>query len=222
MAQVHRGLDERAREYNNGGMSRLTAIAALTVICAACAHSPVIPTVTPRAPRRPTWGLSGQSNAVLLQPHLAPYADVIGYSESSRPISWWDAPSGSMWTRLVPTLDRPMDAFLWWQGEADIGGPVGGWDGGPMWLPHRGVYQAALADLTRRVRTVANRPDLLFVIIRVADARLDGEQDAFIAADRHAMAVQTRDIGFGDDGVHMLPAQYDQLAARLRSSLPPL
>lgn len=166
------------------------------------AQQTVAPTV---ATIRPTWGLSGQSNADFLRPYLAPYADVIGFSESSRPISWWN-PDGYCWLQLAPTLHTPMSAFIWWQGESD------------NYTTAPGEYAAALTELVGRIRAEANAPRLLFVVMRIADARMDAEQDRFLASDAYAMAVQTRDIGFVD-GTHMSAEQYGRLAVRLAQLL---
>src|SRR5258708_925763 len=109
-------------------------VLALSTGCHGSATVPTMPTpATPTAVAaptphvRPTWGISGQSNAELLIPHLAPYADAIGYAASGMPIDAW-LPGATMWGRLEGSLTRPMTAFIWWQGETDLGGPLGGWD----------------------------------------------------------------------------------------------
>lgn len=57
-------------------------------------------------------------------------------------------------------------------------------------------------------------------MLRVADQRIDSEQDAFIRADPRADLVQTRDIGFGvPDHAHMLPEQYAAVALRIATQL---
>ena len=167
---------------------------------------------------RPTWGLSGQSNADYLRPHLAPYADVAGYAVTSVPIACY-AVDGECWKKLEPTIHRHMDAFLWWQGESDIClGCDGFLDAAGAWQPTPGAYASKLADVVQRVRRVARNPRLFVVVMQLYDGRLDGEQAAFVAADGHAVVVPTRDIGF-DDGAHMVAAQYQAVARRIATVL---
>lgn len=202
-----------AHADGKAGRAALVVCLALT---AACARNPRVQ-IAPAAPQ--TWGVAGQSNAAALLPFLEPYATTIGYAVSSVSIDCY-AVGAPCWLRLEPTLHQRMDAFIWWQGEAEIGGPLGGWGHAEIWLPYKGQYQAKLADVARRVRQAAGNPALLFIVLRVSDQRIDGEQDAFIRADRHAIAIQTRDIGFGaPDRAHMLPEQYAEVARRIATRL---
>src|SRR5207237_277395 len=117
------------------------------------------------------------------------------------------APRGPMWVRLAPTLSTPMSAFIWWQGEANKNDLAGS-------------YRAKLANLAARIRAVSRQLDLLFVVIRVGpnypppDCNIWSEQEAFVAADRHAVLVRSDDLEFVDY-IHMTDRGYTQMAARI-------
>ena len=201
---------------------RITGLLIIAVIVGGACRSanPIAPSATPAGPVvRPTWGLSGQSNADFLRPYLAPYAEVVGYASSSVNIACF-APDDQCWLKLEPTLHQHMDAFLWWQGESDICFSCDGFlDAAGEWRPTPGAYASKLADVIRRVRAAAADPALFVVVMQLYDGRLDGEQAAFAAADGHAVVVPTRDIGFGRDGAHMLAVQYEALAGRIATML---
>jgi hypothetical protein len=184
-------------------MRRVFAGVALYAVCSACAPHP-------DSAHKPAWGLSGQSNAEKLAPFLQSYATVVGYSKTSTTIDAW-GPGGPMWVRLAPSLSRPMSAFIWWQGESNNNDPAGS-------------YRASLADLVARIRRAANAPDLLFVVIRVGPnyrppgATIWNEEDAFVSADRHAILIPSDDLEFVD-AIHMTPAGYTAMAARIAATL---
>jgi len=180
----------------------------LAVLLAALAGGCAVPAT--RAETQPVWGLSGQSNAEKLQPFLEPYARVVGYSKTSTAIEEWGV-GKPMWRRLEPALHTPMSAFIWWQGESNNNEPAGS-------------YRAKLADLAARIRRAAHAPNLLFVVIRVGPnyrppgCTIWNEEDAFVAADGHAILIPNDDLEFVD-AVHMTPAGYTAMAARLGQTL---
>jgi hypothetical protein len=180
--------------------ARLAAIVA--VLAAACATRP--------DDGKPTWALSGQSNAENLAKFLTPYAHVVGFSKTSTAIDEW-APGRPMWMRLAPTLGGAAAAFIWWQGESNNNDPPGS-------------YRAKLADLAARVRAASHRPDLLFVVIRVGPnyrppgCNIWDEQQAFVAHDPHAVLVPSDDLEFVDF-IHMTDNGYRQMAARIAQTL---
>jgi len=159
---------------------------------------------------KPTWTLSGQSNAEKLGPFLTPYAHVVGFSKTSTAIDEW-APGHPMWIRLAPSLRAAASAFIWWQGESNNNDPPGS-------------YRARLADLAARVRAAAHQPELLFVVIRVGPnyrppgCNIWDEQQAFVARDPHAVLVPSDDLEFVDY-IHMTDNGYRQMAARIAQTL---
>ena len=159
---------------------------------------------------KPTWAVSGQSNAEKLAPFLTPYAHVVGFSKTSTAIDEW-APGRPMWIRLAPSLRPAASAFIWWQGESNNNDPPGS-------------YRARLADLAARVRAAAHQPDLLFVVIRVGPnyrppgCNIWNEQQAFVERDPHAVLVPSDDLEFVDY-IHMTDNGYRQMAARIAQTL---
>lgn len=196
-------------------MTKVAAVVLLAIVPAACASVPIYPP-GPTSPAesariievpklKPTWGLSGQSNAVLLRPLLERYADVVGFAEDSRPIDWWHAPDGAMWQQLLPKLGARLELFIWFQGEAD-------------WDKPAGYYRRELRNLAGRVRKAAHNPRLMIAVCELAPLprhhSIREEQLAFVRSDSHVVFVRTADLPFIED-VHLAPDGRERLAARI-------
>ena len=178
---------------------------ALCLAASACLHSPTAPSSA-----LPRLGLAGQSNAVLLRPILAEVAWVTGAGDQgATPITCWSGTSidGICWRNLQTALrqDKPLDAFIWWQGESDA---------------DNSNYAEPFRDLIARVRAETAQPRLLILVVQwgsVYGGRHGGAEDAqraFVASDSAARFVRTDDLPFRD-GTHMTDDGYRQLSARI-------
>lgn len=153
--------------------------------------------------------LSGQSNALNLAPFLtAVYPlSVFTVGDSGRPISGWDKNFGNMWTALIPLLQQPIQAFVWWQGESDRDNVQ---------------YLSDLQDLIARVRQVNNNPQLLVIEIRVLDlpqnASVRAAQQAFVAADPHAVLISSDGFQLSTSD-HLTDAGYQVVAKRILDTI---
>lgn len=175
----------------------------LALLLASCA--------SPTQPTRPVaLALAGQSNAALLKPFLAEH--VVAFSGEVTTIApCWSA-EGACWSRL--SLPSTLDAFVWSQGESDVLTAETPLD----------VYAARWADLVRRVR--AGRPGLLVVVLQMGPM-FDGPRSGALgpvyqawrrdwaARDGHAVFIETADLEWRSDEVHMTDAGYTALAARI-------
>jgi Carbohydrate esterase, sialic acid-specific acetylesterase len=158
-----------------------------------------------------TLGLSGQSNASGVRPFLERVDRVVGYQSPSTPIGCWAVDGGALdggpcWRGLLPALGTFLHAFVWWQGEADLG------------TPH---YLADLDALIRHVRAANANLNLLVAIVQLGPGpsriaggpALDGER--WVQMDAHAVYVRTNDLDFAADQIHMTSAGYAATAARI-------
>ena len=157
-------------------------------------------------------GLAGQSNAVLLRPILAEVAKVTGAGDQgATPITCWGLTiDGICWRNLQTALrqDKPLDAFVWWQGESDADNPN---------------YAAPFRDLIARVRAETQQPNLLILVMQwgqTYSGRPNGAeaaQRAFVASDANAVFVPTADLEFKPDGTHMTDDGYRAASRRVVS-----
>jgi len=189
-------------------------IASLLALAVACS-SPVAPRPTPT-----TLALAGQSNAILLRPSLSALAPVIGAGDQgATAISCW-ASTGPCWLALKPTLAaQPLKAFIWWQGEMDILTCVVPDTYGPC----DRQYGVALANLFSRVRLAAGNPNLPIVVMQMGawaahwrpQTTVESDTLGWVAQDRHALYIDTRDLEYRTDGIHMTEAGYTAVAQRI-------
>jgi hypothetical protein len=150
--------------------------------------------------------LSGQSNALFLDPFLTLVypMKVFTVAESGRAIEGWSAgPSGNHWNELVPLLQQPIQAFVFWQGESDR---------------ENTNYLSDLRDLIARVRAAANNPQLLVLDVRILDlpqnAAVRAAQETFVRTDANAILISSD--GFQDETTdHLTDAGYRSVAQRI-------
>jgi hypothetical protein len=191
----------------------LTSVVALAVCCWWSPH----PTASSNPMPVPavTLGLSGQSNALAVRPFLERVDRVVGYQVPSTRIACWDIDDVAFegnrcWHQLLRTLTVPLDAFVWWQGEADAG---------------TAQYYARLDALVRRVRAASLNLQLPVAVVQLgpASTRVLGGP-GFVAqrwarTDAHAVYVPTHDLEFEPDGIHMTAAGYAAAARRIDQML---
>jgi Carbohydrate esterase, sialic acid-specific acetylesterase len=158
-----------------------------------------------------TLGLSGQSNALAVRPFLERVDRVVGYQVPSTPIACWgvrqsDLEGHHCWRQLFQTLTIPVDAFVWWQGEADAGTPE---------------YYARLDSLIRRVRAASLNLQLPVAVVQLgpASTRVLGgpgfDAERWARTDAHAVYIPTHDLEFEADGTHMTSNGYAAAAGRI-------
>lgn len=172
-------------------------------------------------------GLAGQSNSILIRPFLEEHASVVGYGEVTAIDPCWSA-QGSCWQTLQPQLHGELDAFVWWQGEMNILQCVVPDHYGPC-AP---TYGPAFVDLMARVRLeyaewrrqarLPVKPDLLIVVMQMGpwaaavgkDLPVERETVAWVKQDRNAAYIETRDLEWRQDGIHMTDRGYRDLVER--------
>ena len=157
--------------------------------------------------------LSGQSNALmdhLGQPLSSVYAPgaVTVVARGSTPIRAWDV-GAPMWQQLAPSLDRPLQAFVWWQGESDA-------------MEGSTHYGADLKAFLGRVRAANGDPRLLVVLVKILsyaatpplpDASLVRlAQETYVATDPDSVLIRVDDLPT-DGGYHS--RAYPQVADRI-------
>lgn len=180
------------------------------------AFSTLIMTSGPTSASWPVWACAGQSNAVELcgGGYLSAYATVYGSWAGGREIEAW-APNGDLWPGLNAAASTRPTAFVWWQGES-----------GAL----TGNYLAQLRDVVTRTRAAASNPVLPVFVVELGfnyfGSSAYNDLQTFCATDGHAFWVQTSDLAWDPDGVHMWthPESYAAVAARIAnliSSLPP-
>jgi hypothetical protein len=183
---------------------RYAFVLAVACFASACgANSPIAPSSVTIS--RPVV-LSGQSNALFLEPFLSsiyPTA-VLTVAESGRAIEGWSAgPSGNHWKELIPVLQQPIQAFVWWQGESDRQNPN---------------YLSDLRDLIARVRQTNNNPQLLVIEVRVLDlatnASVRAAQETFVRTDTNAVLVSSDGFQLGTSD-HLTTGGYRTVAQRV-------
>jgi hypothetical protein len=172
-----------------------------SIVAAGCG-SPTSPT-PPVAITRPLV-LSGQSNALLVAPSLAAVypQPVLTVGENGRPISGW-GPSGERWKELLPLLQQPIQAFVWWQGESDRDNPN---------------YLSDLRDLAARVRQTNGNNQLLMIEVRVLNLAINAgvraAQETFVQTDVNAVLISSD--GFqSTDSDHLTDSGYQMVAQRI-------
>lgn len=195
-------------------MTRTLTVASLLLACACAGPTAPAPTLPP------VTILAGQSNAIGLEPHLVALTPTrSGGNAGATAIACW-AETGACWKALRPALvAQPVTAFVWWQGEMDIllcvtPGVYGDCPSG---------YGTALADLVRRVRSATGNPALPVVIVELGpwaahwapSTTVEADTRAWVAGDRHAMYVPTRDAEWRPDGIHMTEDGYRVVAGRV-------
>jgi len=177
----------------------------LAAVCliSACAGSP---TAASQGTISRPLVLSGQSNALLVEPFLKSVypQPVLTVGENGRAIEGWSTgPSGDHWKVLAPLLQQPIQAFVWWQGESDR---------------DNANYLNDLRDLIARVRLANNNPRLLVIEVRVLNLQQNDSvraaQEAFVRTDTNAVLVSSD--GF-QDGVsdHLSDIGYQTVAQRI-------
>lgn len=153
--------------------------------------------------------MSGQSNAELGAPALTTlHPDTAVSALSGTPISEWNVGNAS-WVNLVPLLNAPMRAFVWWQGETD----------GAQGNPH---YAADLAEFIARVRRTRG-VNVRVVIVRVVNlpefSAVRAAQEAFVKADSNARLVDTDAYRLSPPGnAHLTDEGYTAVAALIRAA----
>lgn len=185
-------------------MRRYALVLVLAYVASSCGGmSPTAPsTVTISRP----IVLSGQSNALFLDPFLTTVYPMKVYTvaESGRAIEGWSAgPSGNHWKELIPILQQPIQAFVFWQGESDRDNTN---------------YLSDLRDLIGRVRLTNNNPQLLVIEVRVLDLSKNDSvraaQETFVRTDTNAVLISSD--GFQDGtGDHLTDAGYRAVAQRI-------
>lgn len=192
------------------------ALIAVVVAGSACATSPTAPGNESSA-----TVLAGQSNAIGLRPALEALTPLAGAGDrGATAIACW-ASTGACWAELKPAIQsaRPVDAFVWWQGEMDIlqcvvpdvygACPTG--------------YGQSLTNLIARVRSAAGDPHLTIVVMQMGtwaahfgrSSTVERETLAWVQQDANAVYVETRDQEYRTDGIHMTEAGYTQVAKRV-------
>lgn len=186
------------RRSDNYGVLALwfLALAALCFSFIGCAA----PTAPSRGPLR--LALAGQSNSILLRPHLGETV-VAFYGEVTGIAPCWE-PAGGCWGALRPQLSHGVDAFIWSQGEYDVlftEMPVD-------------AYRARQADLFARVGAL---PVVLEMGPMFSGPRggVLGPQYQRMKRESGALWIETADLAWSSDGVHMTPEGYAALAARI-------
>lgn len=163
----------------------------------------------PSQPRPVRLALAGQSNSMLLRPALG--NAVVAFYGEVQPIACWTV-TERCWSLLRPQL-QPVDAFVWWQGEYDA-------------MLETRDYSARLSDLVARVRAAVGNPRLLVVVPQMgpmfdgprmgtAGDALQRERKAWVAQDINALYIETQDLPYQADEVHMTPEGYAGVAARV-------
>lgn len=148
--------------------------------------------------------LSGQSNALLVAPWLASIypLPVLTVGENGRAISGW-AVNAQRWRELLPHLQQPIQAFVWWQGESDRDNPD---------------YLGDLRELIARVRQVNGNSQLLVIEVRVlnlaANAGVRAVQEMFVQTDTNAILISSDGFQL-DNGDHLTDAGYQVVAQRI-------
>jgi hypothetical protein len=165
---------------------------------------------SPAAPSQGTISrplvLSGQSNALLVEPFLKSVypQPVLTVAENGRAIEGWSTgPSGNHWKELAPLLQQPIQAFVWWQGESDR---------------DNANYLNDLQDLIARVRLANNNPRLLVIEVRVLNLQQnDGvraAQEAFVRTDTNAVLVSSDGFQEGASD-HLSDIGYQTVSKRI-------
>jgi hypothetical protein len=178
----------------------------LAVACVAASCGGTSPTgPSPVTISRPLV-LSGQSNALFVEPSLAPIypKPILMVAESGRAIEGWSAgPSGNHWNELIPVLQQPVQAFVWWQGESDRDNLN---------------YLSDLRDLIARVRQANNNSQLLVIEVRILDlpqnAAVRAAQETFVRTDTNAVLISTDGFQEGTSD-HLTDAGYRTAAQRI-------
>lgn len=183
---------------------RVLAVVVVALLAAGCGA----PDTAQPSPPVSAVVLSGQSNAGGVSPFLvAAYrpSDVFVSAHGGEPIRKW-APGSLYWNELAQLLRHPLKAFVWWQGESDLGSTT---------------YLADLTDLVARVRATSHTPDLLVIVVRIlpqphdSGAGVRAAQEAFVRADSNAVLVSSDGVPAQADGIHLTDAGYREVAARI-------
>jgi hypothetical protein len=180
--------------------ARLVAILAAASFAGACGSSPLAPSSVTRP-----LVLSGQSNAVFVAPFLSAVypRPVLTVAESGRAIEGWALLTGNHWHELVPLLQQPIQAFVWWQGESDRTNTN---------------YLSDLRDLIARVRQANANPQLLVIEVRVLDrdenASVRVAQESFVRTDTHAILISSDGFQLST-GDHLTDSGYQVVAQRI-------
>jgi hypothetical protein len=191
----------------------LTSVIALAMFWSRSAQTTA--SITPSSAPPVTLGLSGQSNALAVRPFLERVDRVVGYQVPSTRIACWAIDEvafegNQCWHQLLRTLTVPLDAFVWWQGEADAGTTE---------------YYSRLDALIRRVRAASLNLQLPVAVVQLgpASARVLGGPgfagQRWARLDAHAVYVPTNDLEFEPDGIHMTRAGYAAAAKRIDQML---
>ncbi len=173
-----------------------------------CVASPAQPTPLPPLP----LVLTGQSQAVILGPHLARayHGPVTTVAESGLSIAFWSA-EDRLWRQLIPSLHQPLAALVFWQGESDCAGTSTA-------VPD---YAARFGDLMSRIRREADAPSLPVLVVTVtplaACANVRQIQAEWTREDAHATLVAADEIPRVDfpADIHITDAGAEVLAHRL-------
>lgn len=171
---------------------------------------------SPSSPPLPL-ALTGQSQAVILAPHLmqAYSGLVVGAWESGQSIAFW-GPEDRMWRALAPQLHQRLRALIYWQGESDCQGLA----------TAVSDYGPRFRDLMRRIRVEADDPQLPMMIVTVSpvDICMDvrREQAAWAAMDLHARIINADDIPRMNWPIdlHITEAGAELMAQRIVGQLP--
>jgi hypothetical protein len=176
---------------------------ALACLVSACgARSPVGP--SPGVAISRPLVLSGQSNALLVETSLSAIypLKVLTVGETGRSIAGWAA-AGDRWKELLPLVQQPLQAFVWWQGESDRDNPN---------------YLNDLRDLIARVRQANGNPQLLVIEVRVLDlpanAGVRAAQEAFVRTDSNAFLISSDGFQL-DASDHLTDSGYRTVAQRI-------
>lgn len=182
-------------------------------ILAGCGAAPMAPTGQTRLPFAQPIALTGQSNAVILEPYLQALTPVIGAWENGRSITNW-GPRDWLWQQLAAALATPVRALVYMQGESDC-------DGLATADP---TYADDFADLMTRVRAV--QPDVFVLVVTVSPLptcdRVRAIQAAWVAAQGpRAALLSADDIPRRDwpSDLHLTEAGAAVLAARVYDAL---
>lgn len=196
----------------------ISAVLLCLLFTVACGASSTAPSST-----NTTIILSGQSNAVQLEPFLkAAYHDgkVDGYSYGGLPIDSFITTKPlisdwSPWALIAATLHQPARAFIWWQGESDARDPGHN--------PYQ--YQQQLATFIGNVRAEANQPNLYVIVCQILEADVSdtpiirAQTAAWVAGDRNAKLLFADDLP-RNDSQHLTAEGYTQMARRVIAALP--
>lgn len=193
----------------------LSVVLACLLFSLACGSAPTAPSVA--APLI----LSGQSNVEPLVPFLTQHA-VRWWAHGGWPIEHWDV-TGDAWAGLLPDLQPPAAAFLWWGGEANIGDGVNGAGLSPEQIAAIQVhYRAELDDLMIRVRAKLG-PVKVLILEAGPNPLYDpiiAVHQQWVASDRNAVFIPTRDVPYQPDRGHATPEGLAMVAQRVLAAIP--